>query len=344
MADRLADGHGAYLRVGLLILGGIGLLIGLVVFLSGNRFSEGAAFESYFRESVQGLEVGAPVKFRGVTLGRVTNIGLTSAEYGHGMPPTAESSDFRLVLVRWVIDPQRIGRLPSTESAIRTGLRARVASQGITGLSYIELDFVPPGRYPPIKLPWTPQAEYIPSMPSTLLQVQDAAQQFLAKLNSVDIDALAVGLTGLVTDLRGELKEGDLHVALTNAAGLLEDMRGQVQRADLPALTADLRRTSASLRDTVQGREAKALLSNAATAADRIAAASAKLPALIAALDATSRHANDATADLEQSLGPLLRDLQATLGNFRATSEALRQYPAQVLLGGPPPRPPERAR
>jgi ABC-type transporter Mla subunit MlaD len=328
----------AYVRVGLLILGGLGLMIGLVVFLSGNRFRDGVPFETYFRESVQGLEVGAPVKLRGVTLGRVTDIGLVSAEYGRDRPPQLDQSDFRLVFVRFVIDPSRVGRLPSTELAVRAGLRARVAQQGITGISYIELDFVEPKLYPPLALPWTPKAEYIPSMPSTLTQVQDAAQQFLAKLNSVDFNALAAGLTGLVTDLRTELRQGDAHAALVNAAGLLQTLQDQVRKADLPALSDDLRRTSTAARETIQGKEVRSLLANAATAADRLSVAAGKLPPVIAALEATARRTDNGTADLQQSLIPLLRDLQATVSNLRETSEALRQYPAGVLFGSPPPR------
>ncbi len=327
-----------YLRVGLLLLGGIGLLIGLVVFFSGNRYREGAPFETYFRESVQGLEVGAPVKFRGVTLGRVTHIGLVAAEYGRNRPPEMESADFRLVFVRFVIDPSRVERLPDTALAIRTGLRAKVAQQGITGLSYIELDFVAPDRYPPIKLPWTPNAEYIPSMPSTLSQVQDAAQQVLAKLNSVDLNALATAFTGLIDDLRTELRQGDVHGALTNAAALLQTLQEQVKAADLGGLSSDLKRTSTAARETIQGKELRTLLTNAANAADRLSTATARLPAVISALEATARRTDSGAADLQQSLIPLLRDLQATVSNLRETSEALRQYPAGVLFGAPPPR------
>lgn len=338
------DGRGAYFRVGLLILAGLGLLIGLVVFLSGNRFREGLSFESYFAESVQGLEVGAPVKFRGVTLGRVNDIALANAEYGSNEPPDVTAASYRLVVVRFVIDPTRVGRVPDIASAVRNGLRARVAAQGLTGLSYVELDFTSPSRYPPLEVPWKPRAQYIPSTPSTLTQVQDAAQQFLAKLNGVDFNGLAQNLTGLLAAVRGELHEGELHRALTEMAGLVADLRIQVQRADLPALTADLRQTSGSVRDAVRSRELRTLLANAATAADRLSTAASQLPPLISALNATARRANNSTADLQQSLDPLLRDLQATVSNLRSTSEALRQYPAQVLFGGPPPRRPERAR
>lgn len=332
------EGRGAYLRVGGLIVAGLGLLLGLVLFLTGTRYQDGKEFESYFRETVQGLEVGAPVKYLGVTLGKVTAIGLVSAEYSHDVPAELQRATYRQVFVRYVIDPKRVGRLPDTESAVSTGLRARLASQGLTGLSYIELDFVSPDQYPEQKVPWQPRDEYIPSMPSTLSQVQDAAQEFLAKLNRVDFDQITRGASGLLASLDQSLKDGDVHRALTDADGLLASLRGAVEAADLPGLTGDLRRTSDSARELLDGRETRAALANASAALANAAAAMAKLPPLLAALEATAKRADNGTADVQQSLAPLLRDAQAAVSNLRDVTETLRQYPSQVLLGGPPPR------
>ena len=80
-----------------------------------------------------------------------------------------------------------------------------------------------------------------------------------------------------------------------------------------------------------------------ALAADRLATAAAQLPALIASLQATAQRAGNGTADLEQGLVPLLRDMQATAQNLREMTESLRRYPAQVF-GQPPPRGTEPAR
>jgi paraquat-inducible protein B len=334
---------GVYLRVGLLILFGIVLLVALIWFLGGGRTGRGTLFESYFSESVQGLEVGAPVKYRGVTIGRVTEIGLVSAEYGLDPKIDPERQTYRLVFVRYAVDTSKIGRVSETQTAIDLGLRTRLASQGITGLSYLELDFVDPARYPALDVPWTPKAEYIPSMPSTLSQVQDAAQQVLAKLNRVDVDALSTQLTGMLIDLRAELASGDVHTMLLEATTLLRATNEAVRAADLAGLTADLKRTSVSLRDTVQGEAMQKLLANGALAAERLSAASARLPALIESLQVTARRAGNGTSDVEQSLVPLLRDMQATVQNLREMTESLRRYPAQVL-SPPPPRATEPGR
>jgi len=328
---------GIYLRVGLLIVGGVALLLALIWFLGGGAIRQGTLFESYFSESVQGLEVGASVKYRGVTIGRVSELGLVSAAYSDDQSIDQERKTYRLVFVRYQVDTSKIGRVPDTRSAVELGLRVRLASQGITGLSYLELDFVDPARYPALDVPWTPRAEYIPSMPSTFSQVQDAAQQVLAKLNRVDIDALSTQLTGLLTDLRTELTTGEVHNTLLAATALLRTTNEAMQAADLPGLTADIKSTSGSLRDTVQGEAMRKLLTNAALAAERLANAANRLPGLLNALQTTTQRAGSGTSDLEQGLVPLLRDLQAAVQNLRELTDSLRRYPAQVL-SPPPPR------
>ena len=339
----MMETRAVYLRVGLLIVGGIGLLVALIWFLSGARITSGTVFESYFSESVQGLEVGAAVKYRGVTIGRVTDVGLVTAEYGTNETMAPESTTYRLVFVRYVVDTRKIGQAPDIPAAVGLGLRVRLASQGITGLSYLELDFVNPTRYPALDVPWKPRAEYIPSMPSTFFQVQDAAQQMLAKLNALDIDKIAQQVSDLLTELRANLASGDVHTTLAETTTLMRTITEAVRAADIPALTAEIRHSSASVRDVVQGDQVRKLLGNAGLAAERLSTAAARLPPLIASLQSTTQRAGNGTADLEQGLVPLLRDMKATTQNLRELTESLRRYPAQVFAQ-PPPRAAEPAR
>jgi ABC-type transporter Mla subunit MlaD len=334
------EGRGAFLRVGVLIVAGIVVLGALVWFLGGDRLRHGVPYETYFRESVQGLDVGAPVKYRGVTIGRVTEVGLVSAAYAKNQPVPLAREAYLLVFARFIIDPARIGRLPDNTAAVASGLRTRLASQGLTGITYIELDFVNPRLYPPQTVQWTPKDEYIPSMPSTLLQVQDAAQQFLAKLNGLDVEQTLRSVDGLVQDLRASLRQGDIHQTLARTDTLLDTLNDAVKSADIAGLSGDLRATARQAGDLLRDPDAKLLLARAALAADRLAQASAKLQPLIASLQSTSGRADTSLADVQRAMGPLLRDLQATASNLRETTESLRRYPAQVLLGAPPPRAP----
>jgi len=326
-----------YLRVGLLLICGTAAVIGLVLFLGKDRVREGIGYETYFRESVQGLEVGAPVKFRGVTLGQVTAIALVTAVYLRDQPIDVRRPEARLIMVRWKIDPRRLGRDIDDERAVSSGLRARLASQGITGLAYVELDFVDPTRFPAEQVPWTPEDRYIPSMPSTITQVQDAATAIAQKLQNIDVVRMATAIQTVLDDLHSQLSSGELKSILADTAGLAKSLRTTAETADLPGLVTELRNTAAAARGTLDSKDSHSLAAASTQAAERLAAATAKLPALITALEATVRRANSGTADIQADLIPVLRDARAAAANLRETSETLRRYPSSVLLGAPPP-------
>ena len=253
------------------------------------------------------------------------------------VPDAIRQTTFRTVFVRFELDTERLGAPPNADSIAR-GLRARIAPQGLTGLSYVELDFVNPVQFPALEVPWTPRYEYIPSMPSTLAQVQDAATVLLGKIQQIDINGLANGVLGLITDLRGTLHDGDADKLMVQATSTLRTLQSAVADANVPGLSAELRQTLASARGLAQGPQTQQLLRSATAATDKLSQAAARLPQLIAALDAVADRANSGSADLEAGLVPLLRDARTAVAALRQTSEALRRDPGQVVLGAAPPR------
>jgi len=333
MGDRAA-----FLRVGLLLVVGAAAVVGLVLFLGGRQIRGGVQYETYFQESVEGLEVGSPVKYRGVTVGQVTEIGLVSTAYTNLGNTEFRPAAFDLVYVRFVIDPARAGRVLDTSSSVGVGLRIRIASQGITGLSYLELDVVDPVRFPSMDVPWQPLNNYISSMPSTISQVQTAAQEFLGRLQGLDVEGLATRISTVLDDVHMQLTKGDAQAALAAATQLLHGLQDNVQAANLPGLANDLRAAAVAVRGAADGPATKELLANTNRAADKLADAAARLPPLIATLEQTTRRANSGVTDVTADLGPVLRDARAAAANLRETSEELRRYPASVLFGGPPPR------
>ncbi len=330
------EGRTAPLRVGLLILAGIGLLLALVWFLRGGQVNNGTTFVTYFKESVQGLEIGSKVEYRGVTVGRVTQVGVVSAIHGTEQQDVSDPL-YRQVYVRYIVDTTRIGHFPDIAKAVDLGLRARLNTQILTGLSYIELDFVDPAQYPAVAVPWKPTAEFIPSVPSTFAQVQNAGALLLAKLDKVDVAQLVGSLTKLSDNLNQELASGDLHKTLTSATGLFGDADAAVKAADVPGLTANLKQTSDKLAALSSSPQLKALLANGALATGHLAELTGRMTGLISAMEATVRQVSGTTEQLQTGLGPLVRNMQAASENLRELTSTLRQYPAQVLSGPPPP-------
>lgn len=324
------------IRVGLLIVGGVIAVLALVWFLRGGQISHGTLLETYFDESVQGLQVGSDVQYRGVPVGRVTALGVVSSEYGNS-GADARSPLYRAVYVRYLVDTAKIGRFASISDAVQAGLRARLGTRLITGLSYIDLNFADPALHPVPSVPWTPVATLVPSIPSAFTQVQNAGQEVLAKLDRIDFGALVASVTQLTNDLRAEMDSGDLHKTLVDAQDLLTTSNQAVKGADLPALSANLQRTSDSLQALANNPDLAKLLKGGALATDRLAELTGRMGGLITALDATVRQAQAGAANLQAGLQPILSNLSSASQNLRELAESLRQYPAQVLSAPPPP-------
>jgi ABC-type transporter Mla subunit MlaD len=292
-------------------------------------------FETYVGESIVGLDVGAAVRFRGVQIGRVTEISLAAAVYD---VPEARTDRYamQLVVIRFAVERTRVSRIASLDDMIAGGLRTRIASQGITGVTYLEIDILDPARYPPIQVPWTPRYEHIPAVPSTITQVTSAAEQILRRLEALDIEALVNNAAGLMGDLRRQVSDGEVATVLREAGETVAELRAEIRKVRLEETANELRGAIANMGDA--GRSAQELL-----ASREIREALVRIPAAVTALEQTLRTARGTTADLQADLSPLMRDLRSSVANLRDTTESLRRNPSQTLLGAPPP-PPNRER
>jgi phospholipid/cholesterol/gamma-HCH transport system substrate-binding protein len=144
------------LKLGLLVV--LGLLAGAAaVLVLGLREPASDTYHTYFDESVQGLERGAVVKYRGVRIGKVSSIGVA---------PDLELVDVELAISR---DSSRAIDLS------RADLRAQLVVFGITGVKLIDLDFASPTTPKPPTLKFAPPARYIPSQPSLLERLERSA-------------------------------------------------------------------------------------------------------------------------------------------------------------------------
>ena len=141
-----------YFRLGVFVLAAIGVLVAVIlIFGSGKFFKKSFYLETYIKQSVTGLDSGAAVRFRGVKIGQVTTIGLTGDSYEKNLPFDQRK---QYVVVRMKIFGEELTE-EQLNHFIKENMRARVKSMGITGVNYIEFDFVPSATdYPALPYNW----------------------------------------------------------------------------------------------------------------------------------------------------------------------------------------------
>jgi phospholipid/cholesterol/gamma-HCH transport system substrate-binding protein len=187
-------------KLGLLVLAGIAVaLIGLVTLGASNWNKESVSYVSYFDESVQGLELGSPVKFRGVSIGRVSGIDI-SVDQRH-VEVTSELTVARLGVLS-------LGKEGGEALVIHPELRAQLAQTGITGVKFILLDYFDPLENPPPVLPFTPPSNYIPGASSTLKNLESSVVKTADRFPGIaeDLSQTMAKLNGIMDDVeQGQL-------------------------------------------------------------------------------------------------------------------------------------------
>lgn len=189
----------SYYKIGLFTVLSIALIVCFIIFLGvSTLFKTQIIAETYFNESVQGLNIGSPVKYRGVNVGKVTKIGMVNELYGaDGRPMPGQEG--RYIYVQFSLTPQLAHSQHSTEDLqqlvnayIQSGLRTTLATQDLVGNVFLSLNFVDDPKVAPLlPIAWTPEHIYIPSTPSTLSQLTDSISSIASNLNQIDFNKVA---------------------------------------------------------------------------------------------------------------------------------------------------------
>jgi phospholipid/cholesterol/gamma-HCH transport system substrate-binding protein len=156
-------------KLGLFIVVAFCMVATTVVFLGARSLrKETVKYRTYFDESVQGLELGSPVKFRGVTIGSVSGIDV-APDHRH-VEVTCEIG-VKALHGLGLAERKHIGR---TKMAITPELRVRLETTGITGVKFLLIDYFNEASHPPPQLPFPMPENYIPSTPSLIKNLEDS--------------------------------------------------------------------------------------------------------------------------------------------------------------------------
>ncbi len=318
-----------YFRVGLFVLLAAAVGTAAVAALgAGEYFREKVPFETYVDESVQGLDVGAPVKIRGVQVGNLETIDFVRNRY---------VTHHHYVYLGMSFFPDRLaGRLGQNlerriQEEIVHGLRIRLASQGLTGGVYLEIDYLDPVRNPVLPITWRPAGHYVPSAGSTGARLLDRVVKVVTDLDDAGIDEIGKRMTGLLDEATRTVRRVEEFIASIDRASAeasrtVEELRKVVKE--------DVARRLATLLDTLQAAVEKDL----APAARGVGEAAREVPPLVERVERTLRRIDRVVAEQDRSLDEALDNLRVISEDVRDLTGSLKRYPAQALFGEPPPR------
>lgn len=253
--------------IGIFVVGALGLVVlGILAIGSGRFLRERPTYVMFFSGSVNGLRVGAPVLFRGVPVGTVTEIRMrvNPKDLSVLIPVYVEMGDAKIqtqgpeTLPRDVKAQQKM-----TSQMIRQGLRARLEMQSVvTGLLQVSLDFYPDTtpkvigadqRYveiPTIPSPLQMLAEKVESIPlDEILDRVNLTVDGIQKLvNSPQMQGMAGSIRLAADDARTLIGRIDSQVdpvakSLSSTAGRLDQLAATLDR-EIPPLTSSLKNTS----------------------------------------------------------------------------------------------------
>lgn len=334
-----------FFSVGAFALVALVLCISVVLALGGSRwFRRSSILETYFDESVQGLDIGSKVKYRGVVLGQVTHIGFTYERYESENPA---KNPKRYVLVEAAVRPERVGIRNNWDEAARDkeiakGLRIRLASQGLTGTNYLEMDYVDPATNIPLPIDWTPEHFYVPSARSTVTQIVDAAEETLNKVQRLDLEKTITNFNQLLASLDRTVESfnrADIPAHAVAALHQVETIPFAQIGQQAGSLLAELRETNRELQRTVAS-PAWANVSHdleATTHRVRQLAENPALPSLIARADQISRRLDRLLATRDTEVGETVDNLLQISENLKQLTDRLKHDPSAVLFSRPAP-------
>lgn len=295
-----------YAVVGLFVLLLSAALIGGILWLSAGQQYRATydVYVAYMSESVSGLNLNAPVKYRGVDVGRVRDIGLDAANPER---------------VRLELDIER-------GTPVKTDTVAVLKVQGLTGIAYVELTGGSRDA-PALKAARKQPYPVIKTGPSLLARLDTALSDVVANLNRTSANVNAV----LDEDNRNSLKR-----ALADLATLSHTLAGRSGTID--SGVADAAKT---LQNTAQASaELPRLLERIGRSADAVDKLAADIGRTNAAAAETLQGVR---TDVRRFTSESLPELEKTLAEVRAltasaqrVAKELEQRPNALLYGKQP--------
>jgi phospholipid/cholesterol/gamma-HCH transport system substrate-binding protein len=291
-------------KLGFFVVVGFVVAMATVVALGARSLKKTTvSYRSYYDESVQGLDVGSPVKFRGVAIGSVSAIEV--------------APDHRHVSVGLELDVDGLPAIglsatatPDPRMVMPVDLRTQLGSSGITGVKFILLDFFPVAENPVQSLPFPVPENTIPSAVSMMKNLEDSVVRAVDRFPEIagNVDHLIGQMSALVGGLESEHIGQRASATLSNVDETVAELRVAVRGMNTPDLA----------------RRAQATMTNLDGALSRTSGLIDRLQADKGLVSNAERAAN-AVGDLAHGASGLGSQLEETMKDIQDAAEAVHR-------------------
>jgi phospholipid/cholesterol/gamma-HCH transport system substrate-binding protein/paraquat-inducible protein B len=327
-----------YFKIGLFVIVAVILtVVATVIFGSGVFAEERMHFETYFDGSVSGLNVGAPVEYRGVRMGRVEKVTFAVNEY---KLPVGSEEFFkyqRLIMVLASVDTENLpAKTPQERQAnlkrmVSGGLRLRLASNILTGLAFLQADYLDPNQFPVLEVSWKPKNIYVPSAPGELSTMKESVDKILFRLEKIDTERIGQLIEQLLVAVVQAVDDANVPEVSKGVEDLVASAKQAVEDADVSAISEEIIGLFAEARQTNQ--DLKKLL-----ASEKTNARMANVPKMIGQLNATLQRIDKLIVGQTPQIEQALKDLRQTSTNLKELTENLKKHPSELIFSQPPPK------
>ena len=301
------------LIVGIIMLIGFGLL---------ESFRPKVYLVTYTNESVQGVNIGSQVKFRGVSVGSVENISILS--------------DNKLIKIEMSITPDAfIFRKMTNEEMrknlcrkmlqdeIKSGLNCRLDYAGITGLRYVELDFFTDnGIIKDVDPVLSHEQIYIPMVPSVFSSMFNMLNESLTRISKIKFEEMSDNIIQNLNEIRAIFNSDKVKNTIVN----------------IETISNNLEKVTSSINGVLSKEKLEALIGNleeAIKSFERLGK-SAESELLKSDIPSSSRQLRDTLQNISELKGKVentLFILNKALDNISSLSRQIEEQPDSLLRG-----------
>ena len=318
--------------IGLFLLGALVIaIVGTAVLASATWFQQRSTFISFFPESVNGLENGAPVKFQGVPVGSVTAIHIqidprddsfqVPVEYEIDLPKLTTSAGTYVNLADTLVLKQQIAK----------GLRVQMQMESfVTGVLYLELSYRMDST-PPRLDPGVTEYPQVPTTPSLMAAIGGGAGSLLSEVMKI---------LNRVNGMLGDVNMREMNAAVVSSAKAVEQI---VSSPEIRAAVRQMPGATAQLTATLA--EAQRLAARASVAVDSIQpGVKGATTEAVATLQALRRTLDETHGLLSADTGPgyaltdALKSLREATDALKLLITSLEQNPDMLIRGKKPPQ------